>query len=70
MTQAGPGICDGLRKCLCGCGLRVVCATCPRRVECRLLLLRGPRLPMEQDGGNTTFVARVFIKLDARTRGE
>ena len=50
MTQAGPGICDCLRKCLCGCGLRVACATCSRRVECRLLLLRGPRWPMEKDG--------------------
>ena len=29
-NRVGPAICDGLRKCLCGCGLRVAGATCPR----------------------------------------
>ena len=50
MTQAGPVVCDGLRKCLCGCGLCVAVVTCPRRGECRLLFRKGPRLPMEKDG--------------------
>ncbi len=33
VSQAGPSICDGLRKWLCGCGLRMAVATYPGEVN-------------------------------------